>query len=926
MSRYGINYYNLAYYGPDNASQYVAGNFSAAPFGYGKIIIKWDSPAGTWAKIRLVRNSYGYPVNPWDGDTLVSAFIETDPTVYEDEIGLVKGAYYYYSLFVLEITTYTWVRVGDATGVSVKDFGYTDKLYSGLPDVHKITNAYDASGNYDNNDLYKFLSLFGFELNRMYTEISLLNNRYDIQKVKGDLIPLFLKQFGYSYEKEIGYQQSRILVRDALQISKEKGSSQGLREFIKAFTGYAVPKPLGTEANPPVNGLTMGHNLMLDHNDSSFEESTGHWASNNGTASLNVVQKFTVKKMSIASNVATLVLDRAHTYKVGNKFILSGSPFNLFNTATEKAVTAVTSTSISFSLTGPDMPLQTAYNKVSRAYPIITPSPLPWAEPTASTFTPNKQKGILSVINTSGTAATIRFECGLAEPITRGIPVTPALNYTFSGYTVTGGTARSVRMEIKWYNRFGTYISESLGTASNNATGEFVSGSRKAVTDVAPAGAYYAIPIIQIASAAGSGSAEYHYFDALQFEQANAATTFDEARQIHLTLRASRINELTNPAFVQTGSGPITINPWTATNATIGFATTSQQPSAEVYNIIRKRILDSKATLTLDVTHEFRTNQKIVVSGMGSPLDGVWTVIDDPYPSEAGIKKRVSFALSAANLSEVDATGSMFVAGTAIQLTSTGTSSVLRSWDASDNAKLMKIYYPNSSYTFSLYAQGMDTADTVTPSITWYNAAYGVISTSSGRVGKLLATITDVQGDGEYVTYKAQNNFIVGQKVTVSGITMIDGPTYNLADLTIISCNEDQFIVRSGANGRYQTGGTATPTVGVADWIRPYVTATAPATAAYASVQATWATANARTINYDSALFENAAGVGAYFDGNDGPASPSDIYWESGSTNAARSHLYKNRFAAIDRLLTNRLPEQLVTNTPVTLYLAQPST
>jgi hypothetical protein len=24
MSRYGINYYNLAYYGPDNASQYIA--------------------------------------------------------------------------------------------------------------------------------------------------------------------------------------------------------------------------------------------------------------------------------------------------------------------------------------------------------------------------------------------------------------------------------------------------------------------------------------------------------------------------------------------------------------------------------------------------------------------------------------------------------------------------------------------------------------------------------------------------------------------------------------------------------------------------------------------------------------------------------------------------------------------------------------
>ena len=41
MSRYGINYYNLAYYGPDNASQYIATSFTAKPRGYKNIQIKW---------------------------------------------------------------------------------------------------------------------------------------------------------------------------------------------------------------------------------------------------------------------------------------------------------------------------------------------------------------------------------------------------------------------------------------------------------------------------------------------------------------------------------------------------------------------------------------------------------------------------------------------------------------------------------------------------------------------------------------------------------------------------------------------------------------------------------------------------------------------------------------------------------------------
>jgi hypothetical protein len=86
MSRYGLNYYNLAYYGPDNPVSFVATNFTADPTDYGTIQLSWNSAAGEWSKVRLVRNPYGFPVNAFDGDVLVSAAKETDPTNYLDQI------------------------------------------------------------------------------------------------------------------------------------------------------------------------------------------------------------------------------------------------------------------------------------------------------------------------------------------------------------------------------------------------------------------------------------------------------------------------------------------------------------------------------------------------------------------------------------------------------------------------------------------------------------------------------------------------------------------------------------------------------------------------------------------------------------------------------------------------------------------------
>lgn len=847
MSRYGIDYYGLSYYGSSSAVNYLAGSFAAQSRGYGFIRIKWTSPTGRWSTVRLVRNSYGYPVNAYDGDILVSVPKENDPTIFNDTSNLAKGSFYYYSLFVYDTITFSWIRAGNITGVSVKDYGYGENLYSYLPEIYKIKQPYIATADWDNEDLSNFMHLFGFQLDYAQTITSLLVDRYNLEKVGGVLLPSLLQQFGLTYEPEIGYQQSRILVRDAVQIGKKKGSAAGLREFMKSFTGYAVPEPISGTPNPSVDGLTTGHNLMLDYNDSSFEESVGHWSSSDASATLKQLEIKDITRVSLTTNTVRLIIG-AHNYAVGNKINTAGFNMPLFNTVgSPKTITAVDATSVSFALTANDVSERDAFNKGTNSYPKLTPYPTPWAESTALVLYPNKQNGVLSIKNSNGTAGTIKIECGLDSPVLKGIPVTAGSSYVFSTYSAAGSTLRGIILKIRWYGRLGAFISETTGSSVNNVVGDF--SARPTVTGTAPSGSYYAVPVITVVSAGASSANEYHYFDCAQFEQAASVTAFDEARQIHMVLKATRINELLNPHFVS----PLT--PWAITGASTVVDTTTKEPDVEVFSVKYRSLTSNVATLETSVSHDLRVGSVVVVTGVGAPFDGVFTVatvgVNLVNPDQAS--KTFTYAVTNTNIARntVELTGAeTYISGNALKLTATGTSVSVKSTTTS--ADLMGVYYPSTSYTFSLYVQVPTGTEPVTPAIVWYNAAKSIISTSTG----------------------------------------------------------DTFTV-DGA-------GTT--------WDRVYMTATAPANAAYAHVELDWQASIGDVIKLDSALFENTSALSPYFDGGYGPANSTDLFWEGGTANAARSHLYKNRFAIQTRLSDYALQNQLNMGTTVAIYLAQPKT
>ena len=1033
MARYGIDYYGIGSYGSDNVATFSALPFTAQSFQYNQIKLTWVDPVGVWSNLILVRNQYGFPLNPYDGTILVNVFNGSDPTNYTDSIPFSNQnedrPFFYYSIFVLETTSYTWKRAGNVIGTLVlEDYGNSTNLYSYLPDILKIKDTYDAKTLYDNSDLNSFLNNFAFQLDEIQTYVDETNNRYNLGRLHGNLLQLQLKELGVVYEPEIGYQQARTLGRNAIHLYKEKGSRLGLVDFVKSFSGFGIPNygtgtvtytannafyagdvvtitgivsstntgatagagynltsatvlsatakqftitsnasgtytsggtatdgsltatitnAIGTAPqNPPVNGVTIGHNLMLDYNDSSFEESVGHWYNYPAnTATISALRVRSISNVALTSNVATLTIPSIastaaitgalgggttvvysgynsfsvgqyvtitgitptaynitgiviaatstsftitntavgtyvsggtatgvtpHGYAVGNSISISGCSIPLFNTVTPVTITAVTPTTIRYALTASNV------TATAVAAGTITPSPVPWNEPTMLSSYPNKQKGILGVTNASATAGTVAIYCGYQTPVTKGIPVTAGLPYTFSVYAAAGTTGRVVTAGINWYDRFGVYISGTTGTGltdtvlsnyqtqasitnivgsgttvtytaansfvagqtmtianalpaaynlstvtvasasgtqftvTNAATGTYVSGGtatatvavRPLVTSTAPSNAYYAAPSISIASVAGSATPEWHYFDAAQFEQSSTVTAFDEARQLHIVVKATRINELVNPHFSLTGGtlASPSVAPWTTTGATSVLDNSSLEPSLSP-TILGTSNADSwtvtgvattatgTTTVFTDKIHYLAKNSQVSITNAGYLANGVWTITGagatsinfTPTYAVASIAARAStgavevVTMSSAHGFSVGQT--VTVAGSSVA-----------------GANVTGVISAVTSTTFTIPNAGAATAAATGGTVTLGTAL------ATATLGA-SASITAISASAGSVTYTAANTYLVGQKVTITGATIAG---YN-GTFTITAATASNFTVTNATTGATST-------------------------------------------------------------------------------------------------------------------------
>jgi hypothetical protein len=283
LATYGIDYYGDAYYGASTLTAFSAGTFVAKPYYYQQIQLTWSTPSGAWDYIRLVRNPYGFAVNADDGDLLFEDANGASRVYYLDQgqtpnnVNLTPARPYYYSLFVRETQYSSWQKAGDAIGISVKDYGTAKAMFQYLPEILGSEIPYDTSLESTNTFLERFLTLFAFQLDLYKSQAENITNRYDVTNLNGLLIPAFMQEFGLKFEPALGIKQSKIFLRNISRLFLIKGTLLGLKDFIKSYAGYD-------------NLVSSGKNLMLDHNDSSFEQNIGTWSSlSNATLARHLV-------------------------------------------------------------------------------------------------------------------------------------------------------------------------------------------------------------------------------------------------------------------------------------------------------------------------------------------------------------------------------------------------------------------------------------------------------------------------------------------------------------------------------------------------------------------------------------------------------------------------------------------------------------
>lgn len=269
MSKYGIDFYGPpTVYGEIPLITFDARPVTAVSTDYGEIKVTWHTPTGSWDRLRLTRDTAGFSPRADMGTMLVDASSvgATPPTEFLDT-GLTEGQFYYYTVWVHDVTIPTlptWKRAGDVIGLAVQDWGHSSRMFALVPMIYRDKDAETPDNATGRGQLERFLDIPGFQADHIRTEFETLKSINDPDKVSGGLLPLMARQLGFGYEADLGMRLARTQMKNAVHIYKHKGAAIGVEALVSSLTGWAPT-------------ITIGRNLALDQNDAAAATSTGRW-------------------------------------------------------------------------------------------------------------------------------------------------------------------------------------------------------------------------------------------------------------------------------------------------------------------------------------------------------------------------------------------------------------------------------------------------------------------------------------------------------------------------------------------------------------------------------------------------------------------------------------------------------------------------
>jgi hypothetical protein len=280
MAKYGTRRYASGFkYGElSTVGVYYEANLIATSLDYNIIQITWGSiipdpadPAITHWK--LVRSHVGSLDNPDDatfvaGGSYLSGGFKNNHT---DTLNSATSQEVHYSLWVFN--GLNWINCGEDYEIAVAVSNSIDTLTRWVPKAWlNPTSTFigDGIGENENNTLYKVLSMYAFVYDQLRAQANLLNLTANPIYTPSTLLRYGVTDLGLTYEPALGDSYHRSLYGTGSIINANKGTKTGISAYVTALTHWSAD-------------ITEGHNLMLDYNDSSFEESLGRWTASSGT-------------------------------------------------------------------------------------------------------------------------------------------------------------------------------------------------------------------------------------------------------------------------------------------------------------------------------------------------------------------------------------------------------------------------------------------------------------------------------------------------------------------------------------------------------------------------------------------------------------------------------------------------------------------
>lgn len=279
MAKYGTRRYGSGVrYGVTSVvSVYYSSNIYARSKNYETIEISWDpivpdpnDPTPThWA---LVKSYSGTLDDPTKGTILDGGSYSTIKSSYTDIDTEKENIEVAYSIWLFNGSS--WKFCGSSYTFLVGARESLNKVSNWLPKVwlNPVNNIGEALSTSESNSLVTTLGVFSFMYDYMRVQANVLANSLDPTYTPSAVLKNKSTSLGIQYEAALGDIYNRSLAATGNIVNSYKGTARSLEIYTNALTHWN-------------SVYSVGHNLMLDYNDSSFEESVGRWGVSSGTLS-----------------------------------------------------------------------------------------------------------------------------------------------------------------------------------------------------------------------------------------------------------------------------------------------------------------------------------------------------------------------------------------------------------------------------------------------------------------------------------------------------------------------------------------------------------------------------------------------------------------------------------------------------------------